>query len=98
MIARLKANMASASDAHTSWTVAKEGGNGYIFTATIINFDALGGLIMNEDQFQWDKENGVEYAANTMKPMGNWINSKGPSKVLYVIWGCFSLDLNDINY
>jgi len=64
MIARLKANMASTSDAHTSWTVAKEGGNGYIFTATIINFDALGGLIMNEDQFQWDKENGVEYAAN----------------------------------
>ena len=53
---------------------------------------------MNEDQFQWDKENGVEFAANTMKPMGNWINSKGPSKVLYVIWGCFSLDLNDINY
>ena len=34
--------------------------------AKTIDFDALGGLIMNEDQLQWDKENGVEYAAYTM--------------------------------
>jgi len=25
---------------------------------------------MNEDQVQWDKDNGVEYAAYTMQPMG----------------------------
>ena len=33
IIARLEANMASASDAHTSWTVAKEGENSHIFMA-----------------------------------------------------------------
>ena len=66
IIARLEANMASASDAHTSWTVTKEGENGHIFMAKTIDFDALGGLIINEDQLQWDKENGVEYAAYTM--------------------------------
>jgi hypothetical protein len=26
--------------------------------------------MMNEDQVQWDKDNGVEYAAYTMQPMG----------------------------
>ena len=31
MIARLEANMASASDAHTGWTVAKEDENSLIF-------------------------------------------------------------------
>jgi hypothetical protein len=30
----------------------------------------FGGLMMNEDQLQWDKDNGVEYAAYTMQPMG----------------------------
>ena len=70
MIAWLEANMASASDAHTGWTVAKEGENGIIFMANIVDFKALGGLIMNEDQVQWDKDNGVEYAAYTMQPMG----------------------------
>jgi len=25
---------------------------------------------MNEDQLQWDKDNGVEYAAYTLQPMG----------------------------
>ena len=33
MIARLEANMASASDAHTSSTFAKEGENSFIFMA-----------------------------------------------------------------
>ena len=66
IIARLEANMASASDAHTSWTVAKKGENGHIFMAKTIGFDALGGLIMNEDQLQWDKEKGVEYAEYTI--------------------------------
>ena len=70
MIARLEANMASASEAHTGWTVVKEGENGLIFMANIIDFEALGGLMMNEDQLQWDKDNGVEYAAYTMQPMG----------------------------
>ena len=70
MIAKLEANMASASDAHTGCTVAKEGENGIIFMANIVDFEALGGLMMNEDQLQWDKDNGVEYAAYTMQPMG----------------------------
>ena len=70
MIARLKANMASASNAHTGWTVAKEGENGIIFMANIVDFEVLGGLMMNEAQVQWDKDNGVEYAAYTMQPMG----------------------------
>jgi hypothetical protein len=70
MIARLEANMASASEAHTGWTVAKEGENSIIFIANIIDFEVLGGLMMNEDQLQWDKDNGVEYAAYTMQPMG----------------------------
>ena len=26
--------------------------------------------MINEDQLQWDKENGVEYAAYTMRPIG----------------------------
>ena len=33
MIARLEANMASASDAHTSSTFAKKGENSHIFMA-----------------------------------------------------------------
>ena len=70
MIAWLEANMASASDAHTGWTVTKEGENGIIFMANIVDFEALGGLMMNEGQVQWDKDNGVEYAAYTMQPMG----------------------------
>ena len=70
MIAKLEANMASASDAHKGWTVAKESKNGIIFMANIVDFEALGGLLMNEDQLQWDKDNGVEYAAYTMQPMG----------------------------
>ncbi len=70
MIAKLEANMASASDAHKGWTVPKESENGIIFMANIIDFEALGGLMMNEDQLQWDKDNGVEYAAYTMQPMG----------------------------
>tara|TARA_B110000208_G_scaffold182141_1_gene233563 strand:- start:438 stop:587 length:150 start_codon:yes stop_codon:yes gene_type:complete len=49
MIARLEANMASASDAHTGWTVAKEGENGLIFMANIVDFEALGGLMMNDE-------------------------------------------------
>ena len=65
MIARLEANMASASDAHTSWTVAKKGENGHIFMAKTIDFDALGGLIMNEDQLQWDKK----MALNTLRTL-----------------------------
>ena len=52
MIARLEANMASASEAHTGWTVAKEGENSIIFIANIIDFEVLGGLMMNEDQLQ----------------------------------------------
>ena len=70
MIAWLEANMASASDAHTGWTVTKEGENGIIFMANIVDFEVLGGLMMNEGQVQWDKDNGVEYAAYTMQPMG----------------------------
>ena len=70
MIAKLKAYMASASYAHTGWTVAKEGENDIIFMANIVDFEALGGLMMNEDQLQWDKDNGVEYSAYTMQPMG----------------------------
>ena len=70
MIARLEANMASASDAHTGWTVAKEGENGIIFMANIVDFEVLGGLMINEGQVQWDQDNGVEYAAYTMPPMG----------------------------
>ncbi|MDB4220439.1 hypothetical protein N9809_00020 [Amylibacter sp.] len=50
MIAKLETNMASVSNAHTSWTVAKEGENGLIFMANIINFDALGDLMMNKNQ------------------------------------------------
>ena len=38
--------------------------------ANIVDFEALGGLMMNEDQVLWDKDNGVEYAAYTMQPMG----------------------------
>ncbi|MFT7369973.1 MAG: hypothetical protein ACI9RO_000657 [Alteromonas macleodii] len=71
MIARLEANMASASDAHTSWTAAQEGENGIIFMANIVDFEALGSLMINEDQLKWDKDNGVEYAAYTMQPMGD---------------------------
>ncbi|WP_347833134.1 hypothetical protein [uncultured Planktomarina sp.] len=41
-----------------------------LFSAKTVDFEALGGLMMNEDQFQWDKDNGVEYAAYTMQPMG----------------------------
>ena len=70
MIARLEANMAQASEAHTGWTVVKEGENGLIFMANIVDFEALGYLMMNEDQLQWDEDNGVEYAAYTMQPMG----------------------------
>ena len=70
MIAWLEANMASASDAHTGWTVAKEGENGIIFMANIVDFEVLGGLMMNEGQVQWDQDNGIEYAAYTMPPMG----------------------------
>ena len=70
LIAWLEANMASASDAHTGWTVAKEGENGIIFMANIVDFEVLGGLMMNEGQGQWDKDNGVEYAAYTMQLMG----------------------------
>ena len=70
MIALLEANMASASDAHTGWTVAKEGENGIIFMANIVDFEVLGGLMINEGQVQWDQDNGVEYAAYTMPPMG----------------------------
>ena len=66
MIARLEANMASASEAHTGWSVAKEGENSITFMANIVDFEALGGLMMNEDQVQWDKDNGVEYAAYTI--------------------------------
>ena len=62
--------MASASDAHTGGTVAKEGENDLIFMANIVDFEALGGLMMNEEQVQWDKANGVEYTAYTMQPMG----------------------------
>jgi hypothetical protein len=69
MIARLEANMASASNAHTGWTVAKERESGLIFTSNIDDFEALGGLMMNEDQLQWDKDNGAEYTAYTMQPM-----------------------------
>ena len=70
MITRLEANIASASDAHTGWTVAKEGENGLIFIANIVGFEALSGLMMNEEQLQWNKENGVEYATYTLQPMG----------------------------
>ena len=70
LIAWLEANMASASDAHTGWTVTKEGENGIIFMANIVDFEVLGGLMMNEGQVQWDKDTGVEYAAYTMQPMG----------------------------
>ena len=44
--------MASASDAHTGGTVAKEGENDLIFMANIVDFEALGGLMMNEEQVQ----------------------------------------------
>ena len=71
VVARFEANMASASDAHTGWAVAKEGENGVIFIANIIDFEALGGLMINEDQLKWDKDNGVEYSAYTMQPMGD---------------------------
>ena len=77
MIARLEANMASASDAHTGWTVAKEGENGIIFMANIVDFEALGGLMMNEDQVQWDKalwESEVEHQAVDHY---HWINNTG---------------------
>ena len=70
LIAWPEANMASASDAHTGWTVTKEGENGIIFMANIVDFEVLGGLMMNEAQVQWDKDNGVEYAAYTMQAMG----------------------------
>ena len=50
MIAKLETNMNSVSNAHTSWTVAKEGENGPIFMANIINFDALGDLMMDKNQ------------------------------------------------
>ena len=70
MITMLEANIASASDAHTGWTVAKEGENGLIFMANIVGFEALSGLMMNEEQLQWNKENGVEYATYTLQPMG----------------------------
>ena len=58
MITRLEANIASASDADTGWTVAKEGENGLIFMANIVGFETLSGLMMNEEQLQWNKENG----------------------------------------
>ena len=69
-VAMLEANMASASEEHNEWTVAKENENGFIFMANIVDFEALGGLMMNEDQLRWDNDNGVEYAAFTMQPMG----------------------------
>ena len=62
--------MASASEAHTGWTVVKEGENGLIFMANIVGFEALSGLMMNEEQLQWNKEIGVEYATYTLQPMG----------------------------
>ena len=37
--------------------------------ANIVNFEALGGPIMNENQLQWDNDNGTEYTAYTMHPM-----------------------------
>ena len=38
--------------------------------ANIVDFEALGGLMMNEDQLLWDQGNDVEHSAYTMQPMG----------------------------
>ena len=38
---------------------------------------------MNEDQLQWDKDNGVEYAAYTMQPMGASIKTLVQLKQIY---------------
>jgi len=70
MIARLESTMASISAAHTDWTVAKESDESLIFLANITDFAALSEPMMNEDQVQWDRANGVEYVAYTMQPMG----------------------------
>ena len=70
MIARLESNMTSISAAHTDWTVAKESDDSLIFLANITDFAALSEPMMNEEQVQWDKANGVEYTAYTMQPMG----------------------------
>ena len=60
MIFRLDWNMASASEAHTGWAITKEGENSFIFMANIVDFEALGGLMINEDQLQWYEDNGVK--------------------------------------
>ena len=70
MIARLEHNMSTISAAHTGWTVAKESDHSLVFLANITDFSALSEPMMNEEQVQWDKNNGVEYIAYTMQPMG----------------------------
>ena len=72
MIARLEHHMSTVSAAHTGWTVAKESDHSFVVLANITDFSALSEPMMNEKQVQRDKNNGAEYTAYTMKPMGGW--------------------------
>lgn len=82
MIARLEHNMSTISAAHTGWTVAKESDHSFVVLANITDFSALSEPMMNEEQVQWDKNNGVEYIAYTMQPMGGWANGHAPRYAL----------------
>ena len=42
--------------------------------------------MMNEDQVQWDKDNGVEYAAYTMQPMGAQIKTLVQLEQIYLTY------------
>ena len=72
MIARLEHHMSTISAVHTGWTVAKESDYSFVVLANITDFSALSEPMMNEEQVQRDKNNGAEYTADTMQPMGGW--------------------------
>jgi hypothetical protein len=57
---------------HTGWTVAKESDHSFVVLVNITDFSALSEPMMNEEQVQRDKNNGAEYTADTMQPMGGW--------------------------
>jgi hypothetical protein len=72
MIARLEHHMSTISAVHTGWTVAKESDHSFVILANNTDFSALSEPMMNEEQVQRDKNNGAEYTAYTMQPMGGW--------------------------
>ena len=72
MIARHEHHMSTISAVHTGWTVAKESDHSFVILANNTDFSALSEPMMNEEQVQRDKNNGAEYTAYTMQPMGGW--------------------------